>query len=123
MKNFLTQWETEKENQKIGGNMMLINRKLGSNMLLINRELAKLEDDSEYTPLRKLIELVKKSSNLIKTREKKPHCPISHSFACFIKPVRWTCFCFAKFLTSLTDGLAIGRVELRRKKVAIGFSG
>ena len=112
MKNLLTQWKFEEENWKIGGNVPLI-----------DRELAKLGNDAKCAPFPKLIELIKKLSNLIKTRKKKLYCTISHSLACFIEFVRRLCFCFAKSLIGLTDSLAMGRAELRGEKVAIGFSG
>ena len=36
MKNLLTQWETEKENQKTDGNMSLIDKEQNSNVLFID---------------------------------------------------------------------------------------
>ena len=133
MKNLLTKWETEEENQKTGGNMPLIDRKHSGNMLLINskysgdvlfieRKLAELKDDSKYTSLPKLIELVKKPSNLTKTEKKKPHCPIFYSLAYFIDLLGRLCFCFSEDLAGLTDGLAMGRAKSRRRKFAVGFS-
>ena len=38
MKNLLTQWETEKENQKAGGNMPLIDREHNGDVLLLDGE-------------------------------------------------------------------------------------
>ena len=60
MKNLLTQWETEKKNQKTSGNVPIIDKKHSGNVLLINRKLAKLEDDAKYTSLPKLTKLMKK---------------------------------------------------------------
>ena len=37
MKNLLTQWETEEENQKTGGNVPLIDREHNGDVLLIDR--------------------------------------------------------------------------------------
>ena len=105
------------------GNILLIDRKCNGNMLLINRKLAELEDDAKYAFLQKLIKFVKKLSKLIKTGKKKSYCLISHSLTCFVEPVRQPCFCFAKGLMSLTDGLAIGRAELRGREVTISFLG
>ena len=67
--------------------MPFIDRKLNGNVLLIDREFAELEDNAKYTPLPKLIKLVKKPSNLTKIEKKKPHCPKSHFLACFIELV------------------------------------
>ena len=92
-------------------------------MPFINRELAELEDDAKCASLSKLVELVKKSSNLIRTRKEKLHCPIAHSMAYFVESVRRPCFCFAKSLMDLTDGLAMGRAELRGGEVTVGFFG
>ena len=61
MKNLLTQWETEEENQKTGGNVPLI-----------DRAFAKLEDNAKCASLPKLTELVKKPSNLTRTGKEKP---------------------------------------------------
>ena len=129
MKNILTQWKTEEENQKTSGDVLLIDReysgnillldgKYNGNVLLIDRnfveleddaecasfpkltkledvaecaslpKLTELEDDAECASLPKLIELVKKPSNLTRTGKEKPHCPISHSLACFVQPIR-----------------------------------
>ena len=134
MKNLLTQRKIEEENQKTGGNMplidnehnsnvLLIDSKNSGNVLLINRKLAKLEDDAECASFPKLTELVKKPSNLTRTGKKRFYCPISHSLACFIKPVEWLCFRFAESLVGLTDGLAMSGVELKGKEITIGFSG
>ena len=134
MKNLLTWWETEEKNRKISGNMplidrkhsskvLLIDRKCSENVLLINKELAELENNAECAFFPKFTKLVKKPSNLIKTGKKKPHRPISHSLTCFVKPVRRSRFCFTEDLMGWTNGLAMGEVELRRGKVAIGFSG
>ena len=38
MKNFLTQWQTEEENQKTGGNVPPVDREHNGDMLLIDRE-------------------------------------------------------------------------------------
>ena len=65
----------------------------------------------------------KKSSNLIKIGKEKPHCPISYSLACFVEFVGRPHFCFADGLASLIDSLAIGKIELKEGKIAIGFSG
>ena len=92
-------------------------------MLLIDRELAELEDDAECASFLKLTKLVKKSSNLTKTGEKKPHCPISHFLACFIKLVGRLCFYLVESLTGLADGLALGGTKSRGGKVAISFFG
>ena len=105
MKNLLTRWETKKENRKIGGDMpliegenssdvLLIDRKRSGNVLLIDRELAELEDDAESTSLSKLIQLVKKLSNLTRTRKEKPHWPIFYFLTCFVELVRRPCFYF-----------------------------
>ena len=90
MKTFLTQWETEEENQKTSGNMPLIdrernsdilllngkysgdvlftNRALNDNMLLIIESIRSLEDDAECASFPKLTELVKllKLTKLVK---------------------------------------------------------
>ena len=66
---------------------------------------------------------MKKPSNLTRTGKKKPYRPISYSLAHFVEPVWRPCFCFAEGLVGLTDGLAIGRAELREGKVAVGFFG
>ena len=82
-----------------------------------------MRNDAKCASLLKLIELVKKSFNLIKIEKEKPHwlyCLISHSFACFVELVIRPYFCLAK---SLTDNLAMGQIELRREKVVISFSG
>ena len=133
MKNLLTRWETEEENRKIGrnmlfidrkhsGNVLLINRERSGNVLLLDREFAKLENDAKYTSLPKLTEVVKKPSKLTRTRKEKPHCPISHSFTYFVEPNRRPSFCFVEGLTGLTDGLAMGGVELRGGEIAVSFS-
>ena len=118
-------------------NMLLIDSKHIGNVLFIDRKRAELEDDvkcaslpkfteleddAEYASLPKFTELVKKPSNLTKTRKEKPHCPISHFLARFVEPVRRPRFYFIKGLTGLTDGLAIGGAKLRGKEVIIGFS-
>ena len=36
MKNLLTQWETEEENQKTGGDVLLIDREYSGNILLLD---------------------------------------------------------------------------------------
>ena len=134
MKNFLTQWETQEDNQKTSGNvplidkeysgdMLLIDSKHNGNMLLIDRKLVELENDFEYASFPKLTKLVKKSSNLTITEKKKPHHPIFHFLARFIEPVRRLCFCFAEGLVGLTDSLAIGITEFRGEEFAVGFSG
>ena len=75
MKNLLTQWKTEEKNQKTGGDVPLINRKLAE--LEDNAEcaflpkLTELENDAEYASFPKFIELVKKPSNLTRTRKVK----------------------------------------------------
>ena len=122
MKNLLTQQKTEEENRKIDVSIPLINRKLSDNILLIDKDLTKLEDDAKCAFLVKLIELVKKPFNLIKTEKEKPHHPISHLLACFVESVRQPRFCFAEGLSGLTDGLAICGAELKGRKVAVGFS-
>ena len=109
MKNLLIQWENEKENRKIGGSIPLIDKIPNGNLLLIDRKLAELEDNTEYTSLPKLKELVKKPSNLTRIGKKKPHYPISHSLAYFIELIKRPYFCFAESLTSLIDRLAICR--------------
>ena len=38
MKNLLTQWEIKVENQKIGGNMPLIDKEYSGNVLLLDGE-------------------------------------------------------------------------------------
>ena len=38
MKNLLTQWETEEENRKTGGDVPLIDREHNSNVLLLDGE-------------------------------------------------------------------------------------
>ena len=38
MKNLLTQWESEEENQKTGGDVLPIDREHNGNVLLIDRE-------------------------------------------------------------------------------------
>ena len=118
--------------------MPLIDREHRDDVVLIDRKLAKLEDDAEcasfskftklkddtkYASLLKLIELVKISSNLTRIGKKKPHCPISHSLACFVEPIRRSCFYFTGGLADLTDGLAMGRVKLKEGEIAAGFSG
>ena len=145
MKNLLTQWETEDEIQKTGANIPLINKKhngkvlliddehndnmllIGSkhsgNMLLIDKKFAKLKYDAECASLPKFTKLVKKSSNLTRTRKEKLHHPISNSLAHFVEPAGRPCFHFVEGLAGLTDGLAIDGVELREEKVAVGFSG
>ena len=100
--------------------MLLIDKKLRDSVLFINRELAELKEDTKYAPLLKLTKLVKKSSNLTKTGKEKLYRLITHSLACFIEFVRWSCFCFAK---GLTDGLSISRARSRGGIVAVGFSG
>ena len=92
MKNFLIQGEIKEENRKIDGNVLLIDRKCNSNILRINKKFAELLDQAKYASLLKLIELVKKLSNLTKTRKEKPHCLISHSLIYFIEHVRQLCF-------------------------------
>ena len=139
----LTQWETEEENQKTGGNVPLIDREHNGNILLldsehsgdvllIDREHPKaicysqiestrtLEDDFEYISLPKLTELVKKPSNLTRTGKKKHHCPISHFLPHFVEPIGRPRFCFAE---GLTDGLVMGGAQLSRREIAVGFSG
>ena len=126
--------ETEEKNRKIGGNMppidreysgniLLIDRECSGNMLLLDREIAELENDAEYISLPKLTKLMKKSSNPIRTRTKKPHCPISHFLTHFVELVEQPRFCFTEGLTGLFDGLAMGGAELRGEKIAISFSG
>ena len=122
MKNLLTQWETEEENRKISGDMPLIDSKHNGNMLLINRKLVELENDAEYASFPKLIKLVKKPFNLIKTGKEESHYPISYFLTCLVELVRQLYFCFAEGLMGLTDGLAIGKTELRGEEVAVGFS-
>ena len=132
MKNLLTQWETEEENQKIGGGVLPIDRTSNGGVLFIDAKLAELEDDAEcaFLPkltelvkLLKLTELVKKPSNLTRTEKEKPIHSISYSLACFFEHIGRPCFRFAKGLTSgLTDGLAMSGAELRRGKVTVGFS-
>ena len=92
-------------------------------MLLIDRKLAKLKYDAKYASLPKVTKFVKKPFNLTRTRKEKPHCSISYSLVCFIEPVRRFYFCFIEGLAGLTDGLALGRVKLREREVAIGFFG
>ena len=145
MKNLLTQWETEEENRKIddnvllidrehsgnillidskhSGNVLLIDSKHNGDVLLIDKELAKLENDTECAFFPKFTKLVKKPFNLTRTRIEKSYRPISQSLACFVGFVEWLCFCFAKDLTDLADGLAMGGAKLRRGEIAIGFSG
>ena len=91
-------------------------------MLLINKELKKLKDDAKFAFPPKLIELVKKPFNLTRIGKKKPHWQIFHFLTCFIKPIGQPCFCFAKAIKSLINGLAIGEAKLMEGKVAIGFS-
>ena len=50
--------------------MLLINSKFSGNLLLIDRKLLELEDDAQCTSLSKFTKLVKKPSNLTKTRKK-----------------------------------------------------
>ena len=88
MKNFLTQSKIEKKNRKIGGNVSLINKERSSNMLLMDWEFAKLKNDAECISLLKLIELVKKPPNLIKTEKEKFYYLISYSLTYFIEPIR-----------------------------------
>ena len=134
IKNLLTQGETEEEIRKIGGNVplidrkysgkiLLIERKHSSDELLINRKLVELEDNTECASPSKLTKLVKKLSNLTRIGKEKPHHPISHSLTYFIKSVRWLYFHFAEGLIGLIDSLAMGKVKLKRGKVAVGFSG
>ena len=149
MKNLLTQWQTEEENQTTGGNVPLIDKKQNGNVLLINREQSgdvllidrklaelendtecaslpkstELENDAEYASIPKLTELVKKPSNLTKTRKEKLYYPISHSLACFVEPVRRLCYCFVEGLMGWNDNLAMSGAELRGREVAVGFSG
>ena len=89
--------------------------------MLINRKLANLKNNAKCTSFPKLKKLVKKLSNLTRTRKEKSHCLISHSLAHFVEFIKRPCFSFAEGLTGLTDGLAIGRAELRGKEIAIGF--
>ena len=65
---------------------------------------------------------MKKLSNLTRIGKEKPHYPISHSLTYFIEPIRQSRFCFTECLTGLIDGLSMGKAELKRRKVAIGFS-
>ena len=134
MKNFLTHWEIEEENRKIGGNVPLIDRKhggnilfihrkSGGNVLFIDRELAGLEYDADYACLLKLTKLIKKPSNLIKTEKKKPHCPIFYSLTCFIEPIGRPYFCFAEGLAALTDSFAMDGAKSRKRKVVVSFFG
>ena len=109
--------------KELGSNLLLINRKFGGNVLLIDRKLAKLKDNAEYTSFPKLSELVKKLSNLNKIGKEKVNRLIFYSLAHFVEPVRQLCFWFVEDLTGLTDGLAMGRAELKGKKVAVGFFG
>ena len=103
--------------------MLLINSKQSGNVLFIDRKLAELEDDAEYASFPKLTKLVKKHSNLTRTGKKKLHRPISHSLAHFVEPIGQPCFHFTKSLASLTDGLAMGKTELRGREIAVGFFG
>ena len=102
--------------------MLFIDKKLGGDVLLIDRKLAKLEDDAKYIFFSKFIELVKKPSNLTKTGKKKPHYPISHFLACFVKPIGQPCFYFVEGLADLTDNLIMSRAELKGEKIPISFS-
>ena len=123
MKNLLTQWEIEEDNQRTGDNVLLIDRKHNSNMLLIDRKIVELQDDAECASLPKLTELMKKPTNLTRTRQEKPHRPLFHSLAYFVWLVRQPRFCFAEGLAGLTDGFAMGGAELREREIAIVFSG
>ena len=124
MKNLLTQSKTEEENQNIGGSVSPIDRTPNGGELFIDGTLIELKDDAECASLPKLTKLVKKPSNLTRTRKEKPHRPISHSLAHFVEPIGRPRFWFVENLTGgLTDSLAMGRVESRGEEVAIGFSG
>ena len=87
---------------------MRINRVPNSGMLLIDGELAELKNDAECATLPKITELVKKSFNLTRIGKDKPHCPIFHFLACFVKPIRWLRFSLTECLIDLTHNLAIG---------------
>ena len=111
MKNLLTQWKTKEKN-----------RKIVDNVLLINGELAKLKDDAECVFLLKLIELIKKSSNLIRTGKEKLHWLyrlIFYSFAYLVKLVGQPCF---YLIEDLINSLAIGKAESRKKEITVSFS-
>ena len=54
----------------------------------------------------------------LRTKKEKLHYLISHFLVCFVELVGRLYFCLAK---GLIDGLAIGKVELKRKKIVIGF--
>ena len=83
-----------------------------------------MEDDAECASLPKLIELVKKPSNLTRTGKEKPHRLISHSLARFVELIGRPRFRFVEGLTGgLIDGLAMGGAESRGGEVAVGFSG
>ena len=86
-------------------------------------KLTKLEDDAECASFPKLTELVKKLFNLTRTEKEKYHRLISYFSACFVESVGRPHFCFAEGMTGLTDGLAIGKAELRGRKVTVGFFG
>ena len=104
--------------------MLLIDRKHNGNMLLIDRAPAHWKMMLNVHLSQSFAKLVKKPSNLTKTGKKKPHCPISHSLACFVEPNRRPRFCFAEGLIGgLTDGLAMGEAESRGEEVAVSFSG
>ena len=99
-----------------------MDRKLDGNVLFIDRNLAELEDNAKCARLAKLIELVKKPSNLTKTEKEKPHYLISHFLAYFVEFVKLLYFCFVEGLTGLTDDLAMGGTESKSREFAIGFS-
>ena len=94
MKNLLTQWETEKENRKIGGNVSLIDREFAKLENGIKcaffPKFTKLENDTKYASFSNLTKLVKKSFKLIKTGKEKSYCSISR---------------FWLILLSLSDGI------------------
>ena len=107
---------------KYNGVVLLIDSEHNSNILLIDRKLVELENNAECASLPKLTKLVKKPSNLTRLGKKKSYRPIFYFLACFVKLVGRPCFSFVEGLADLTNGLAIGRAELRRRKVAVGFS-
>ena len=104
--------------------MLLIDREHNGNVLLIDRAPAHWKMMLNMHLSRCFTKLVKKPSNLTRTRKEKPHRPISHSLARFIEPIERLRFCFAEGLAgSLTDGLAMGGAESKGGEVAVSFSG
>ena len=76
-----------------------------------------MKNNAKYTFFSKLIEFVKKFSNIFKTENEKPHqlyYLIFYSLAHFVKPVWQSYFCL---IENLTNCLAINRVELKKKKL------